>query len=277
MSRRRDNPHVFLELSEGVGRVVCELFADVVPKTAENFRALCTGEMGRSRETGLGLWYGGSAIHRIVPGFVAQGGDIEHDNGSGGESIYGTCGFDDESFALRHNKEGLLSMANSGKNSNQSNFFITFDRCPHLDGKHVVFGKLCDPDRFIRRLEKLGTKRGTPKKPVVITNCGAAVKPAYSNRDFNRPGRLGSARPRSRSRSRDRRDRSRSPRGARGDRSSYRHPEANHLASGFALRPPPLDPGRRDQAAANYIPPRHPADPNARCEVCKRRGASCVC
>jgi peptidyl-prolyl isomerase G (cyclophilin G) len=271
---RRDNPYVFLEMSEGVGRVVCELFADTVPRTAENFRALCTGECGRSKETGLGLWYGGSAIHRIVPGFVAQGGDIENDDGTGGESIYGTGGFADESFAARHHKEGLLSMANSGRNSNHSQFFITLDRCPHLDGKHVVFGRLVDPIRFIRRLEKLGTRRGTPKKPVVITNCGAAEKPAYSNRDHNRPGRLGSGRSRSRSRDRDRgrRDRSRSR-----DRGTYRHPDANKLASGYALRPPPQDPGRRPQAAAMVLPPRHPTDPNVRCDVCKRKGSSCVC
>jgi len=287
-SRRKDNnPFVFMEFSEGVGRVVIELFANVVPKTAENFRCLCTGERGKSAASGLGLWYGGSAIHRIVPGFVAQGGDIEHDDGSGGESIYGPDGFADESFALRHDREGLLSMANSGRDRNTSNFFITFDRCAHLDGKHVVFGRVVDPERFLRRLEKLGTRSGHPKKPVAVAACGAAERPAYSNRDQNRPGRLGPAdrhhdrdRSRSRDRGRRRRDRSRSPERER--RGAYRHPDADKLASGYALRPPPNDRVRRapppgPQGAASRLAPRAAADPNARCDVCKRRGSLCLC
>ena len=121
-TKANDNPIVFFEISIGgkaLGRIEFELFKNQVPKTAENFRCLCTGEKGKGKKTGEQLHYKGSKLHRIIPGFVAQGGDFTHGNGMGGESIYGLK-FKDENFKLKHDAEGILSMANSGKNSNCS-------------------------------------------------------------------------------------------------------------------------------------------------------------
>eukprot|EP00996_Jenningsia_fusiforme_P003381 NODE_4182_length_849_cov_26.768750_g3858_i0.p2 GENE.NODE_4182_length_849_cov_26.768750_g3858_i0~~NODE_4182_length_849_cov_26.768750_g3858_i0.p2 ORF type:complete len:174 (+),score=37.28 NODE_4182_length_849_cov_26.768750_g3858_i0:127-648(+) len=136
--------NAWMEISIGgavQGRLVFELFADTVPKTAENFRALCTGEKGKGELTGAKLHFKGSKFHRIIPGFMAQGGDISKGNGTGGESIYGGA-FKDEAFVQTHGKRGVLSMANSGKDSNNSQFFILFRPTPHLNGKHVVFGQV---------------------------------------------------------------------------------------------------------------------------------------
>ncbi|KAG4198326.1 hypothetical protein ERO13_A05G078500v2 [Gossypium hirsutum] len=135
MSKKK-NPMVFFDISIGgdlVERIIIELFADVVPKTAENFRALCTGEKGIGKSTGKPLHYKGAFFHRIIKGFMAQGGDFSKGNGTGGESIYGGK-FADENFKLTHDGPGILSMANSGPNTNGSQFFITFKRQPHLDG-----------------------------------------------------------------------------------------------------------------------------------------------
>ena len=121
-----------------VGRIVFGLFGDVVPKTVENFAQLCDKDQGMAKN-GKPKTYTGTIFHRIVPGFLAQGGDFTHGNGQGGESIYGSK-FDDENFELSHSKPYLLSMANQGKNTNNSQFFFTFDKTPWLDGKHVVFG-----------------------------------------------------------------------------------------------------------------------------------------
>eukprot|EP00667_Euglena_gracilis_P032745 EG_transcript_51269 len=121
--------------------MVFNLFNDIVPRTAENFRALCTGEKGTGRLTGGKLHYKGCTFHRIIPGFMIQGGDFTKGNGMGGESIYGGA-FPDENFLQTHGKRGILSMANSGKDSNGSQFFVTLKATPHLNGKHVVFGQL---------------------------------------------------------------------------------------------------------------------------------------
>lgn len=178
------NPEVWLEIEVGatglhsgetIGRVVCELFADVVPRTAENFRCLCTGEKGETKRRGdrppLPLHYRGSTVHRVVPGFVCQGGDFQNGDGTGGESIYGEC-FVDENFHAKHVKAGLLSMANAGKNTNGSQFFITLAAAPHLDGKHVVFGQVVEGMAVVRQMEALGSKEGETSKRIVIKQCG---------------------------------------------------------------------------------------------------------
>jgi peptidylprolyl isomerase len=143
------NPKVFFDITIGDSepkRVVMELFKHVVPKTAENFRALCTGEKGDGK-AGKPLHFLNSMFHRVIPGFMMQGGDFTKGNGTGGESIYGDK-FADENFKFAHTRPGLLSMANSGPNTNGSQFFITFKETPHLDGKHVVFGQVIEGYEF---------------------------------------------------------------------------------------------------------------------------------
>ncbi|XP_068311137.1 peptidyl-prolyl cis-trans isomerase CYP63 isoform X3 [Pyrus communis] len=173
MSNKK-NPRVFLDVSidrDPVEQIVIELFADVVPKTAENFRALCTGEKGIGKSTGKPLHYKGSTFHRVIKGFMAQGGDFSNGNGTGGESIYGGK-FADENFKLKHDRPGLLSMANAGPNTNGSQFFIIFRRQPHLDGKHVVFGKVVKGMDVVEKIEKVGTADGKPLETVKIVDCG---------------------------------------------------------------------------------------------------------
>ncbi|CAF2047879.1 peptidyl-prolyl cis-trans isomerase CYP19-3 [Brassica rapa] len=167
------NPKVFFDILIGkmkAGRVVMELFADVTPRTADNFRALCTGEKGIG-QAGKALHYKGSAFHRIIPGFMCQGGDFTRGNGTGGESIYGAK-FQDENFKLKHTGPGILSMANSGPNTNGSQFFICTDKTAWLDGKHVVFGKVVDGYNVVKAMEKVGSERGVTSEPVVIEDCG---------------------------------------------------------------------------------------------------------
>ena len=151
-------------------RVVFGLFGDDVPKTAENFRALCTGEKGKGT-SGKPLHYKGSAFHRVIPGFMLQGGDFTRGNGTGGESIYGEK-FADENFKLKHTKAGLLSMANAGRNTNGSQFFVTTVATPHLNGKHVVFGKLIKGKDVVAAVEAVGSGTGRTSETVVITDCG---------------------------------------------------------------------------------------------------------
>ncbi|KAF6096305.1 peptidylprolyl isomerase D [Phyllostomus discolor] len=168
------NPRVFFDVDIGgerVGRIVLELFADIVPKTAENFRALCTGEKGIGPTTGKPLHFKGCPFHRIIKKFMIQGGDFSNQNGTGGESIYGEK-FEDENFYYKHDREGLLSMANAGSNTNGSQFFITAVPTPHLDGKHVVFGQLIKGMGVARILENVEVKGEKPAKSCVIAECG---------------------------------------------------------------------------------------------------------
>nr|XP_055072528.1 E3 SUMO-protein ligase RanBP2-like isoform X1 [Misgurnus anguillicaudatus] len=163
---RDDNPVVFFSIAvddEPVGRITMELFSHIVPKTAENFRALCTGEKG--------FGYRDSVFHRIVPDFMCQGGDITNQDGSGGKSIYGNK-FEDENFDVRHTGPGLLSMANRGRDTNSSQFFITLKKAEHLDFKHVAFGFVKDGMDVVKRMGELGTKEGKPSKKITITECG---------------------------------------------------------------------------------------------------------
>ena len=154
------------------GRVTFGLYGNQVPKTAENFRALCTGEKGtEGSASGKPLGYAGSPMHRIIPGFMLQGGDFTNGDGTGGESIYGGK-FADEDVAIAHTKEGLLSMANSGPDSNGSQFFITVAETPWLDGKHVVFGEVLEGMDVVKQVEALGDTNGKPSKEVRISACG---------------------------------------------------------------------------------------------------------
>ena|ERR1051325_2603209 len=167
------NPKVFFDITIGdapAGRLVFELFADVTPKTAENFRALCTGEKGKG-QSGKALHFKGSSFHRIIPDFMCQGGDFTRGNGTGGESIYGAK-FADENFTKKHTGPGILSMANAGPNTNGSQFFICTVATPWLDGKHVVFGNVTDGLDVVKKMEAVGSRGGTPSKTVRIADSG---------------------------------------------------------------------------------------------------------
>lgn len=168
----RDNPVVFFDISIGgqaLGRIKIELFAHLVPKTAENFRQFCTGEFKRN---GVPQGYKNATFHRIIKDFMIQGGDFMRNDGTGSISIYGDQ-FADEGFFMNHSGPGLVSMANSGPNTNGSQFFITCAPCDFLDGKHVVFGRVIEGLTVVRRVEETPVgQQNRPKLLVSITECG---------------------------------------------------------------------------------------------------------
>jgi peptidyl-prolyl isomerase D len=170
----------YLDISIGkrqIGRIVIELFTDITPKTCENFRVFCTGEKGTSQDGLHKLHYAGCPFHRIIKGFMIQGGDFIRGNGQGGCSIYGPE-FDDENFELKHDAPFLLSMANHGPNTNASQFFITVAPTPHLDGKHVVFGKVIKGHDVVLECENVEVEAEihVPKETVLIRQCGALAE-----------------------------------------------------------------------------------------------------
>ncbi|KAH6604554.1 cyclophilin type peptidyl-prolyl cis-trans isomerase/CLD [Trichoderma cornu-damae] len=216
-------PRVFFDVTLGgkpLGRINMELYSDLVPKTVENFRALCTGEKGVGK-SGKPLHYKGSAFHRVIKQFmiqvwptslsspsshdlcagpadarskeceVARGGDFTAGDGTGGESIYGAK-FEDEAFPKKHDKPFLLSMANAGPNTNGSQFFVTTVPTPHLDGKHVVFGEVLNGRSIVRQIENVRTEAGDrPSKAAVIADCGELSGDEALAADVKQPDALG--------------------------------------------------------------------------------------
>eukprot|EP00455_Lapot_gusevi_P018206 TRINITY_DN1988_c0_g1_i2.p1 TRINITY_DN1988_c0_g1~~TRINITY_DN1988_c0_g1_i2.p1 ORF type:complete len:242 (-),score=34.34 TRINITY_DN1988_c0_g1_i2:67-792(-) len=157
-----------------VGRLVIQMLDDAAPKACENFRALCTGEKGVGKVSRRPLHYRGCKFHRIIPGFMAQSGDFVFGDGSGGESVFGKKTFNDEKggLKLKHNDRGIVAMANSGKNSNNSQFYITFAPVPNADGQYVIFGRVVSGIEVLDAIEACGSRSGQPSADVVIADCG---------------------------------------------------------------------------------------------------------
>uniref|UniRef100_A0AAQ5ZWH7 peptidylprolyl isomerase n=1 Tax=Amphiprion ocellaris TaxID=80972 RepID=A0AAQ5ZWH7_AMPOC len=184
----KDRPQCYFDVElnrEPVGRIVFQLFSDVCPKTSKNFLCLCTGERGIGKITGKKLCYKGSTFHRVVKNFMIQGGDFTEGNGRGGESIYGGY-FEDENFTLKHDRAFLLSMANRGKDTNGSQFFITTKMAPHLDGVHVVFGLVISGFEVIKKIEGLKTDSASrPYADVRVMDCGQLIIKSANDGKFS--------------------------------------------------------------------------------------------
>ena len=166
--KSKNNPTVFIEFAtrkKKLGKIVIELFDNKAPKTVANFLAIITQQNNND------YTYKGCNVHRIIPDFMIQTGDFTKGDGSGGTSIYGRY-FEDETFSIKHDSAGLLSMANAGPNTNGSQFFITLNKCPWLDGKHVVFGQVLEGLDVARKIESFGTPEGKPTDEIRIVNCG---------------------------------------------------------------------------------------------------------
>lgn len=167
----KSNPKVFLSVNKdgkNIGKMVFELYVNHNPLTAKNFLSICKGDKG--------LTYKNCPFHRVIPKFMAQGGDITHGTGIGGKSIYGNK-FNDENMSIKHLQRGMLSMANSGKNTNGSQFFITFIPCEWLDGNHTVFGELVEGESVLAEIEKCGTQQGKTTSKLLIEDCGEVLPP----------------------------------------------------------------------------------------------------